>query len=180
MKKVLSLLIVFLLVVALASCDKGSLGVDDPSSTTTTVVAATTTLAGETTTLGEATTTVSTTIVSTTTAVETTANTNTDVDEIVAILSANSYLLTTHDASSIQYFTANTLVSNYGIDVTVTDLIMGDVSASDWIQLIGFASEADAIAYANVLSTLDGGELYYRNGTAVLLTYSQTALNLFN
>lgn len=171
MKKILNLLIVFLLVVGLASCDKGSLGEEDPA-VTTTAAAATTTLAGATTTLAV------TTASTTTAAAVTTANT--DVDDIVAILNTNNYTLTVHDTSSIQYFTDNTLVANYGIDVTVTDLIMGDVNTNGWIQLVGFETEADAIAYENALSTLDGGELYYRNGTAVLLTYSQTALALFD
>lgn len=151
MKKVLVLAFVFLLAMGLTSCDRGYLEEDDPSVSTTT----TTTISSQ------------------------SLNSNADVDYIVAILNANSYLLTVHDASSIQYFTANTLENNYGIYVTVTDLIMGDVNANDWVQVVGFGSEADAISYANALSTLDGGELYYRHGTAVLLTYSQNALNLF-
>jgi hypothetical protein len=160
MKKLSVLLLMFLFVFGLYACDQGGYLGEDPASTTTT--AATTTAA-------------------TTTAVTTQAPAgNTDVDEIVAILNNNSYNLTVHDASSIQYFTENTLENNYGINVTVTDLIMGDVNANDWIQIVGFASEADAISYASVLATLDNGELYYRNGTAVLLTYSQNALDLFN
>lgn len=155
MKKLSVLLLMFLFVFGLYACDQGGYLGEDPVSTTTTAT--------------------------TTTAVTTQAPAgNTDVDEIVAILNNNSYSLTVHDASSIQYFTENTLENNYGINVTVTDLIMGDVNANDWIQIVGFASEADAISYASVLDTLDGGELYYRNGTAVLLTYSQNALDLFN
>lgn len=158
MKKGFSVFFVLLLITILVACDKGYLGEDDPSLTTTTTMATTTTT---TTTTGQATT------------------ANTDVDDIVAILNANSYSLTVHDTNSIQYFVTNTLENNYGIYVTVTDLIMGDVSGNDWVQVVGFDSETDAISYVNALSTLDGGELYYRNGTAVLLTYSQTARNLF-
>jgi len=168
MKKLMSALLVILFVVGLAACDQGYLGDDSPTvaatSANTTDDSVTNTVTTE-----ELTTEVPTTF----------SGVNADVQAIVQILNANSYMLTVHDASSIAYFTTNTLVNNYGIDVTVTDLIMGDVSGSDWIQLVGFASEADAIAYANALDTLDGGELYYREGTAVLLTYSQTALNLF-
>lgn len=153
MKRFVSFIVVLLLVVTLVACDKGYLGEDTVSTTTAS---------------------------GTTTTAATTAATNTDVDDIVSILNTNGYGLTVHDASSIDYFTTNTLVNNYGISVTVTDLIMGDVNGNDWIQLVGFALEADAIAYANALSTLDGGELYYRNGTAVLLTYSQNALDLFD
>ena len=166
MKRFLSFIIALLLVASLVACDRGYLG-EDPLSTTTTAATTTTTSPATTTTTA-------------TTTVATTAATNTDVDDIVAILNANGYTLTVHDTSSIAYFTTNTLENNYGISVTVTDLIMGDVNANDWIQLVGFASEADAIAYENALSTLDGGELYYRNGTAVLLTYSQNALDLFD
>ncbi|XFA98691.1 hypothetical protein ACAG96_07425 [Candidatus Izemoplasma sp. B36] len=171
MKKFLGVLIAFLFVFGFTACDQnGYLGGDDPNATTTTAVAATT----------DDQTTVAPTTAAPTTEAPTTAATNTDVDDIVAILNANSYTLTVHNASAIQYFTDNTLVANYGLSVTCTDLIMADVNGNDWVQVMGFATEADAIAYANHLDTLDGGEMYYRNGTAVLLTYSQAALDLFN
>lgn len=174
MKKVLIILFAFMFLLGLTACDKGYLG-DDSSSTT-----AVETTSGNQTDATTTTESAATTTQTQTTTTEETSAENTDVEDIVAILNANGYSLTVHDASSIEYFTQNTLVNNYGIDVTVTDLIMGDVNANDWIQLVGFETEADAIAYANALSSLDGGELYYRNGTAVLLTYSQDALDLFN
>ena len=174
MKKVFTLILALFMVVALVACDKGGLGEE-----TTTAATTASTETNDVTTSSNDTTTISTTA-ATTTQATTASDTNEDVDAIVAILNANGYSLTFHDASSIEYFTTNTLVNNYGIDVTVTDLIMGDVNANDWIQLVGFATEADAIAYANALDSLEGGELYYRSGRAVLLTYSQDALDLFN
>ncbi|MBN2877593.1 MAG: hypothetical protein JXL85_08080 [Bacilli bacterium] len=110
----------------------------------------------------------------------TTAASSTDyVQDIVAVLESNGYVLTTHDESSRTYFHDNTLVATYSIDCLVTDLIMGDVSGNDWVQLVGLETEQDAIDYAAALEANDNGELVYQNGNAVLLTYSQTALDLF-
>lgn len=155
MKKLLTLILAVLFTLGLSACEKGYIGEDDPTQTTNSPS-------------------------STTQVVQTTSASNNYVDDIVAILNSNSYVLTSHDASSIQYFTENTLENNYQVYVTVTDLIMGDVGGSDWVQVIGFSSESEAITFTDALDTSDGGELYYRSGTAVLLTYSQNALDLFD
>ena len=177
MKKILGLFIAFIFVIGLTACDQGGyLGEDDPNSTTTTAVAATT---DDQTTDDQ--TTVAPTTEAPTTEAPTTAATNTDVDDILAILNANGYTtITIHNSDAIEYFTNNTLIANYGLSVTCTDLIMADINGNEWLQVMGFATEADAITYANYIDTLDDGRLIYRNGTAVLYTYSQTALDFFN
>jgi len=102
------------------------------------------------------------------------------VGDIVAILENNGYNLTEHDQSSKDYFRDNTL-ADYGIDSEVTDLYMGDINGNDWIQLVGLETEQDAIDYATaILAAATSGEMVYRSGNAVLLTYSEVAYALFD
>lgn len=104
---------------------------------------------------------------------------NADVEALMTQLIAAGYELDERDADSVAYYNENAVNLRYNISVTVTEVYLGYVNQVErWAELVGFVSEADAIAYTNGIAAVDtSGMLYFRHGSAVVITYSQDTID---
>ncbi len=107
------------------------------------------------------------------------AQANTDVDQLKSLLIAEGYGLDERDAESVEYYNSHAVNDTYSIDVTVLEVYLGYVNQVErWAELIGFESVTDAQTFTSAIDSQDtSGMLYYRLGTAVVITYSQDTID---
>lgn len=104
---------------------------------------------------------------------------NTDIDYIKSLLIQEGYSLDERDNDSVAYYNTNAVNERYNITVTVTEVYLGYVNQVDrWAEVVGFIAESDAIAFTTAIDTLgESGLLYYREGTVVVITFSQDTID---
>lgn len=114
----------------------------------------------------------------TTTTTTTTAYVNQDVEALKTQLIAAGYELDKRDADSVAYYNENAVNLRYDITVTVTDVYLGYINqVEQWCELVGFYSESDAMAFTAGIDAVDqSGMLYFRHGSAVVITYAETTI----
>lgn len=102
------------------------------------------------------------------------------VQNIVTVLENAGYDLTQHEAEAVNYFQENT-IDELGVDATVIHLYMGYQNGDNWVQVIGLNQTTEAIEVENAFNNQqDEGQLVYRDGNTVMLTYTQATYDLFD
>jgi hypothetical protein len=101
-----------------------------------------------------------------------------EVASIVSILEDAGYELTEHDADARSYFSDNT-IGDLGLDLDVTALYIGYLDGGAWVQVIEFESTTAAQLAAAAFSTVDETQYVYRDGNALMLTFTETTYDLF-
>jgi hypothetical protein len=101
------------------------------------------------------------------------------LESVKTTLVSAGYSLSQRDADGMAYFQENIINTPYGLSVTVTDLYVGYVDGSRWMELVELSSESEANAYAEALANAGEGHLIYQNGNVVMYTFSEETSALF-
>lgn len=109
-------------------------------------------------------------------------NNNAVLPNIKTTLEAEGYVFEQRNADAITYYNNNAVNTKYSIDVTVTDLYIAYIDGSQaWMELIEFSSAAEADEFTSGIDTLDtSGLLYHKEGSVVVITYTQTTIDALN
>jgi hypothetical protein len=101
--------------------------------------------------------------------------------KVMSVLKQGGYELEQRDSDSIAYYTDKMVNTKYGLNCKLDDLYVGYINQARWMELVVFKSVSDADSYVAALKIEnEAGKLVHQDGTAVVVTFSQETIDLFN
>ncbi len=107
---------------------------------------------------------------------------DTNFTQVVSKMETGGYSFTPRDEESMAYYTTNTLVGKYRLSVDLVQYYLGYVNQVErWAEVFQFATAQEATLFYNAL-VAEGVQdrLHFRQQTVVVITFSQTTIDLLN
>jgi hypothetical protein len=107
--------------------------------------------------------------------------TSNEATEVIDTLEEDGYVFEARDEDSREYYQANMINNKFDLNVDVTELYVGYVNENQrWAEIIVLKTDAQAEDfYDELMIEATEGRFVIREGSVIILTFSQETANLF-